>query len=563
MNTTVTMPPLRLEPVAGPTTEVLEIPATAAPIILGRSAQCDVVLMDPDGVVSRRHCEFRWDGEAWCVADLGSRHGTWVNQIHLAPERPVPICDGDRLRIGLCTFRAGIGDRGTAVRVHTLDDQTSSHKQFQRFAPQREVADSHRRLELLMACASAVGGAVDEREIARAATEALALGCGFPRAAMVRAVRGAEQVDVLAARDTSRSDGDPVLTFSRSLIQACADGQTVVLNSADTPKYGQSIVSLGIASAVCTPVMFDGTPDAYLYLDSRGEERTTPVTPDVAGFCQAVARLCAMALAGLHRTRLELDRKRRHAELEAARDVQAIIMPPARGTHDGISYAMRSVPGRYVAGDLFDFIPIGPRRAAVLLGDVAGKGVAAGMVMSNVQAHLSRLLRANPDPGAALNEVNGIVYEYSQRYNTERGGMALFLSLLVAVVDADRGTITWGDAGHGHWLLRPVEGPIVSPGFEGGPPVGVVHDTVYLSYTRSFARGERLLLYSDGVVEQRSVAGEEFGVQQAIRSVAASRSAAEDADMMLDAVMRHAGAVSLAGESPFADDVTIAVVEMT
>jgi serine phosphatase RsbU (regulator of sigma subunit) len=560
VSTTIHGPSLKLEAVSGPVGGVLEVHARTGHAVAGRSAQCDIVLLDPDGVVSRRHCEFRRSPDGWVVVDLHSKHGTWLNQTMLPAEQPAVLRDGDRLRIGACTFRVSVGDHSAVHRVHTMDDGASAPRQLQRFAPMAGVPDSHRRLELLMNCAAVVGAAADEGDVARAATDALVAGCGFPRAAMVRAVRGGEEVEVLAAKDTARSDGDALPRFSRSLIQACADGQTVVLNSADTPKYGQSIVSLGIASAVCTPVMFDGAPEAYLYLDAKSTERATAVTGEVAMFCQAVARICGLALANLHRARLEVDRKRRHSELEAARDVQAIIMPPARGAHGGIVYAMRSIPGRYVAGDLFDFIPLGEGRAAVLLGDVVGKGVAAGMIMSNVQAHLYRLLKANADPAAALNEVNAIVYEYSQRYNTEREGLSIFLSLLVAVVDEHAGTVTWGDAGHGHWFVRGANGAASCPEGPGGPPVGVVPDFVFSAGTAPLSRGSRLVLFSDGVVEQRSGAGEEFGVTRATEAVRASTSEAQDADLMVAAVMRHVGVTTLEGESPFADDVTVAVV---
>lgn len=564
MSTTITSPALRLEPITGPETGVIDVAAREGGAVLGRSAQCDIVLMDPEGVVSRRHCEFRRVPGGWTVADLRSRHGTWLNQEALVAEQPTQIHEGDRLRIGMWTFRVRIGDHSAAQRVHTMDDRGSALGQLQRFAPPVVAPDSQRRLELLMNCAAAVGTATEEGEIARAAVEALVMGCGFPRAAMVRAVGGAEEVEILALKDAVRGEGSARLAFSRSLIAASAEGQTVVLNSGDMPKYGQSIVSLGIASAVCTPVMLDGAADAYLYLDARAGERgqSAGVSQEVAAFCQAVSRLCGLALANLHRSRLELDRKRRHMELEAARDVQAIIMPPARGSHGRISYAMRSIPGRYVAGDLFDFVVIDENRAAVLLGDVVGKGVAAGMIMSNVQAHLSRLLRTVADPAEAVNEANAIVYEYSQRYNTEREGLSIFLSLMVAVVDARDSSVRWVDAGHGHWFIRAADGGASRPSDEGGPPVGVVPDMTYTSCRAVLGPGDRVVLFSDGVVEQRSASGEEFGAARASEVLRDSTTAATDADLLVDAVMRHAGATTLRGESPFADDVTVASVEI-
>ncbi|MFN9993493.1 MAG: FHA domain-containing protein, partial [Phycisphaerales bacterium] len=67
MSTHMLMPPLELEPLVGPVRDLIRIEARTEPYVAGRSAQCDVVISDPDGVVSRRHCEFRSRAEGWMI----------------------------------------------------------------------------------------------------------------------------------------------------------------------------------------------------------------------------------------------------------------------------------------------------------------------------------------------------------------------------------------------------------------------------------------------------------------------------------------------------------------
>lgn len=555
------MPPLELEPLVGPVRDPIRIEARTDPYVAGRSAQCDVVISDPDGVVSRRHCEFRSRAEGWMITDLRSKHGTWLNQMQLQHDQPTLLRAGDRIKIGHSCFRARIGATPAGIRVATTDDHIVAGSQLQRFGTSVEMPDSHRRLDILMSCSATVGKATDYKSIAQLALDALVQGCGFPRGSFLRQTAGSE-VEVIAHREDQRA-GPVSAGYSRSLIAACANGETAVMNTNDAPSFGQSIVSLGIAQAICTPIMIDGTPEGYFYLEARAQERSGLVSAEVVGFTQSVAKICAMAIANLERTRLEQDRRRRQSELEAARDVQAIIMPPQSGEESGVRYAMRLIPGRFVAGDLFDFVRIDESRVAIFLGDVVGKGVAAGMIMSNVQAHLSCLLRQHGDPAAVLNEVNNIVHGYSRRYNTEHQGLALFLSLFAAVLDSDSGSVVYADAGHGYWCIRRASGEIVSDHAGGGPPIGVVADQHYENQQLMLDSGDRLIAYSDGVVEQRSPIGDEFGSGRVFDAVRESNDAGEDVRSIIEHVSRHADAIVGSGESPFADDVSVASVGFT
>lgn len=585
-----TIPPLTLDPVSGPPLKAILVrPEDAAsPVAIGRSTGSPVQLSDPDAAVSRTHAELSIDAKSpdpWHLTDATSRHGTYVNGTRLEPGSPAPLRDGDQVRIGPWVLRVRLGETPPASRrmTPTNDDRRFTASMMHAVAGAAIEKNAQKRLELLMRAAGAIGNARTEAAVAEAAVEALAQGTGLPRCAVLRTDANADEAEVLASRGVV--DG----RFSRSLILAAADpanqGRAVVLAPGmvhSGREFGQSIVTLEITAAVCAAVEVQRLPDrgpdgaggarlrtapatapervidAMLYADARSGAKAA-IADDVAAFCQTLAGMVGLALSNLHRAGVEAEEHRRRGELETARAVQRIIMPLPSGRVAPAgcmpaSYYMVSMPGRFVAGDLFDFFPVGDRRCGMLLGDVVGKGVAAGMVMANVQAHLSRLLRQTGDPAATLTEVNRLVSAYSDRFSAEGGRAGLFVSLFAGVFDLALGTLTYADAGHGFAFLRARGGAIERPFMLGGAPLGVTNDIAYESSDIKIAAGARLFVFSDGVVEQRNPSGDEFGVDRALLALKAEAAPGEEVGSLIGALRDHA---ALGEGASYADDVTV------
>jgi sigma-B regulation protein RsbU (phosphoserine phosphatase) len=295
-----------------------------------------------------------------------------------------------------------------------------------------------------------------------------------------------------------------------------------------------------------------------LYLDARGAE--SRVRADAASFCAALARVYGMAIGSATRAELEGRRAALEAELRAAREAQQLMMPPAAGELRGVRYAVRSVPGQFVAGDLFDAAELsegGGGRVAVSIGDVSGHGAGPAIMMASTQAYLNAVLARVG--GAGEGGVAGAVGQLN-RYVCARSGAGRFVSLWAGVVDAAAGTLTYVDAGHGHWLLVRAdgsEGPAGTMAAGGrGIPLGIDPEYAYAHEVVEVRRGDRVVLYSDGLLEQRSAAGEEFGPSRIRGAVRGTATAQEAADALMRAVEAHAG------RAVFDDDTTIAVVEV-
>jgi sigma-B regulation protein RsbU (phosphoserine phosphatase) len=531
-------PELRLQAIAGPSIEPIVIEPSKA-ITVGRSSSCDVQL--PDQSVSRQHARLTCRGGRWIISDLKSLHGTMVGGAPLAPEDRAPLAQGDTLAIGPWIFRIQLGADSRASSLETTSDVTSARQRVMA-VPEEELGSlAERRLNLLMDCASQIHAAETETELASAALDAVVKGTGFTRAALVRPMRTLDHVELLATQHPANEPADRFV-ISKTLLAAAAGGQIVRLTETPDIQRAVSVIELGIQSAICAPIMDGAEARAFLYLDAR--ESSARIAPDAAAFCGAIARLIGLAMASLQREQLERRQRQLEADLDAARGAQRRMMPAETGRVGAVAYAMRSRPGRIVAGDLFDVIDLADGRVAFLLGDVVGKGLGAALVMAMAQSHVRAALVAGDDLASTVDAVN--------LYLATHSGENEFVSMFIGVLDPDAGTLEFVDAGQGYTLLVPAEGDARVIKSEGGLVLGVSHDFRYEVERMDLAPGDRIIVFSDGVVEQPAPDGNQFGVPRVIDAVAPSQSHDADIEAVIDAVVAHAASDELA------DDVTIA-----
>lgn len=544
--------PFKLRVVAGP--EIAELPGgVLAPagegLTVGRGVGADVRL--PDVSVSRSHARLEPTADGWAVRDLGSTHGTFINGNRLAPNSQTALADRDQLRIGPWTLLAEDARARRSPTSLSLSEMSGAGDERVQRVPQFELAQlAQQRLDLLIDCAARVNAASDEEVMASAALESALAGTGYARAAFVRNKLDDASVEIAAHRSTA-GDGPGQLHLSRTMLQEAARGEPVRLTadaSQARPDYGQSIVEHGIHSALCAPVFVGSGVEAFVYLDARGTENT--VQQDAAAFVQAVARISGLALANIRRQKLEREQALLTAELGAAREAQQMIMPAPSGRHGWLRYALATKPGRHVAGDLFDVVPLGDGSdapVACFLGDVAGKGVGAAIAMATVQTYLRVSLRDDPEPARVVERVN--------RHLAERLSGGRFVSLWLGVIDPAAREIRFVDAGHGHWFLRKPGGRPEPVKCRGGLPLGIMPDAPYPTETCPFEPGSRVVIYSDGVTEQPGPDGVMFGTARAIEALVPASDAGEDV-RALDVAVRD-----FARTDVLADDFTVASCE--
>lgn len=511
------------------------------PTTIGRAADSDVVLLSE--TVSRKHATVSLRGTRALLTDLGSTHGTYLNSVKLQASRQTPIVPGDLIQIGPFTMRVTV----RSERAQPVASTARLHEELTSFQVQPlSIVSPHagRRLRALTECMSRLDASRSVEEASQIALSAALEGSGYSRAAILRRAHDME-VEIVASARADQSDKS-IFSFSRSLILAAGAGQTAVLSPTQARVTSHSLVGLHIHSALCAPIRVGEAITAYLYLDAR--ETESPVDPEGAGFCDAMAVALGLALANISRADLERRQGALAAELSAAHEAQLFILPEPDATREFLTYGMRMRAGAFVAGDLFDVVPLGDGRTAITIGDVAGHGAGSAMLMASTQAHLNAMLRSLGDPAAALAAVN--------TYLSNKPLAGKFVSLWLGVFSAD-GTLEFVDAGHGHWLhLASDAGAIEhAPDMPGSIPLGISEATAFRPTTRRLKPGDRILLYTDGVIEQKNLRGEMFGVSGLRPLLSAQRTPAGQVQHILDQVVRHSG------DGTLEDDATVACIE--
>ncbi|MEA2564484.1 MAG: phosphoserine phosphatase RsbU/P [Acidobacteriota bacterium] len=227
-------------------------------------------------------------------------------------------------------------------------------------------------------------------------------------------------------------------------------------------------------------------------------------------------------------------------ELETARRIQSSLLPRRMPEVRGLAVAARYLPMADVGGDLYDFLAADPERLGILVSDVSGHGVPAALIASMVKVALAAQAGHASDPAAVLAGMNRILHG-----NLERG----FVTAAYIYIDGD--TATYSSAGHPPVLVLR-EGQVEELRQE-SLPLGRFRQAEYRNGELRLSPGDRLLLYTDGVTEALSPAGEPFGDER-LRDLAAS-----SPDELLG---RLAGWTGRQPGEPLDDDVTIVVAEV-
>jgi phosphoserine phosphatase RsbU/P len=231
-------------------------------------------------------------------------------------------------------------------------------------------------------------------------------------------------------------------------------------------------------------------------------------------------------------------------DLELAAHIQREMLPKASMRVDGWAFAYHYQPAATVSGDYCDVIPGNSGDVYFIVGDVAGHGVAAAMLMS----HLSALLRTLISLGLPLSDI----MERANRAFCD-STLASHYATLVCGHACQSGEIEISNAGHPPPLL--LHGDVVMRIDATGLPIGMFCSGRFPSYTIQLAPGDALLFYTDGLPEARNAAGEEYGIDR-IADLVVSVSRAPSA--MVDTYVRDVAAFRGAGTVE--DDVTIFAV---
>ena len=236
-------------------------------------------------------------------------------------------------------------------------------------------------------------------------------------------------------------------------------------------------------------------------------------------------------------------------ELEIARQIQSSILPREIPRLPGAQIAARYLPMGAVAGDFYDFLRVDEKRAGVLVADVTGHGVPAALIASMLKVAFAAQASHAADPAKVLAGLNAALCGRFEEH---------FVTAAYLYLDTERRIFRYAGAGHPPLLLARASGPAEEIE-ENGLCLGMFPEAAYSYLERPLHSGDRLLLYTDGVLEAKSESQEEFGKQRCMQLLAAQAQAGPSAvaDALATALARWSNASHARAQE---DDITIVAI---
>jgi len=511
-------------------------------VTAGRRTSNELQILDP--TVSREHARFWSEDEGGVVEDLGSTHGTFVNDIRVTGRQS--LNHNDRIRLGRANSNTMI------FRTHReFSDLMETAEEIE------PTAENLRNLWALLEISKALNSSLRLDDVLEKVIEAVL--------ALTRAERGmlllgadADHMEVNVQRNFDASGSDAARYSSTVVRDVVTSGEPRILTDAaqDERFSGQeSIVGLNLRTVMCVPLLLgrqriaplrgtspdDATEAAdhvglatetatatesvqtgesepfvsdlniigVIYVDRRSPTRFF-TAQDLALF-ESFASHAALAIENARLFEEALEKRRLENEMEVAREIQQSLLPQEFPELSWASIYGHNAPAAQVGGDYYDLFLSDDGALNFAVGDVSGKGVPAALVMSTLCSSFLAESSAQQDLALVCERVNEFLV---QRTTPER-----YATFFTARLHTD-GKFAYVNAGHNPPML--VRGDEVRQLSGGGLPLGLFPGRTYEIQEMELLPGDLLLVYTDGVTEANDPAENEFGEDRLLEVVRAN-----------------------------------------
>jgi serine phosphatase RsbU (regulator of sigma subunit) len=496
--------------------------------------------------VSRRHAAFEREGGHWCVRDLESTNGTFVNGTRIAS--PQRLRTGDRVTIGELNIAfAEAPARSQADHTIVFVEEHPSQSSHSVEATLESVLDTDVEIQgsahmrALVQAGRELCGHLSLDELFNVIMDLSVETVGADRGILITLEAGEYHVRASkgAGFEISSHVRDLVINERRSLLvrDALTD---------ESLRARMSIVVEHVRGILAVPLQTEKNVLGLIYLDSPVHIRE--FTKDDLNVLTVLANIAAIRIEQARLAEIEQAEKVRNRELEHAALIQRSMLPgdTERFLHrKDFDLHASMVPAREVGGDLYDYFLLDDDHLAFAIGDVSGKGVPAALFMAVAGAHLRATARNRKDPGEVFTQMN--------RALLEGNVTGMFVTLFYAVMDTRTGELEYANAGHNLPYIFSSDGNYRKLPAKGGPMIGLLEDQVFSTLTTRIAPGEGILLYTDGVTEAFDKGNEFFGDER-LESFLAGHASLQVLPLVLGL---HNAVQDFANGMPQADDITI------
>lgn len=299
------------------------------------------------------------------------------------------------------------------------------------------------------------------------------------------------------------------------------------------------------SSLAVVPLVVAGNLNGALVLFTAGDR--TPYTGDDLPFLSDAAARFGAAIAALH-----LQERQR----EVAQRLQRALLPAIPPEIAGLAAAARYFPGSpevEVGGDWWDVHDLGDRRVAVGIGDVAGRGISAAVVMGQARAAMHAASYTRVPPLEVMRMLDAHLHEIAAPGRLDGDAPPRFATACYAVIDRANARMQLANAGHLPCLIRRADGSVEILTLPPAPPLGLLLNA-FTEVEVRFDLDDTLVLFTDGLVESREQPLDDgvAALREALLEVGSSQDLDEIADALVAAMGRHPG--------EGADDITLLVV---
>jgi len=256
-------------------------------------------------------------------------------------------------------------------------------------------------------------------------------------------------------------------------------------------------------SEIAVPITRNGRAVGALNLESNKLGAYSDSNLEILQFV-ADAAATSIEKAILHRQILE--KERMEEQLRVAHQVQSRLIPKNPPSVPGYDIAGICIPTYEIGGDYFDYLQLPNGKIGIVVADVSGQGIAAALMMTSFRALLRTQVQHDSRPEHIASALNRLLPEFI--------GDEHYVTSVYGVLSPSEGHFAYVDCGHNAPMLFRADGSVERL-LVGGPVLsGALTGVSYRTYEIGLARGDLLLLYTDGVVEVEDEEGEEFGIER-------------------------------------------------
>lgn len=275
----------------------------------------------------------------------------------------------------------------------------------------------------------------------------------------------------------------------------------IIKNYSENKTVETEKIRVLIESYIGLPIIVKEEVIGVVNIVRRNEDVITPLSDEDVETLITLTNLSGTAIHNAILYQDQLKKEKIDQELKVATDIQSKLLPSKTPQIPKISFGAISIPARQIGGDYYDFFELKNDKLGIVIADIVGKGIPAGLFMGMLKSMLHTHLKEFESPKEALFKVNNVLYH--DPVNNK------FVPLIYGILDPKKQTFTYCNAGHEPGLFYS-KGEFEWISSE-CPPLGAFENVEFNETCLKLTHGDQILMYTDGIIESRNNKGINYG----------------------------------------------------